>query len=149
MTPAPVSRPGPHGLLAYPVTRCSPRTPGVPGYAPCVPGYPNFASYAMYAHRLWTTLWMESGKPADNPARPVGNARVTAPRRPAVHSVLTGLAIAQHSRCARMPTGLAGQTAVIPGIHRPYDDYHFRYQRYLHTKAGCHGSPDHSVAVQP
>jgi hypothetical protein len=76
------------------------------------------------------------GKPADKPTRPVGNAVVKTPRHVAIHSTVSGRVRSPHSHCAWQPRGLPARMAVIPRIHRPYDDYHFRYERYVNTKAG-------------
>jgi hypothetical protein len=38
-----------------------------------------------YAHRLWTTLWMTLGNPAENPGQPGGNVPATKVRPIATH----------------------------------------------------------------
>jgi len=59
---------------------------------------------------------------------------VTTRRRPAAHSRTAGCTRAGHSRCARPHRLLAAQTPVVPGIHRPYDDYQFLYTDSSTTK---------------
>ena len=87
----------------------------------------KFAPHTMYAHRLWISLWMSLGHPEENRAHPGGNAAVTPGRTRAAHSPAGRSTRAGHSHCARPQPGLAGRIRVIPGIHRPYDDYQFCY----------------------
>ena len=96
----------------------------------------KFAPYAMYAHRLWITLWMSLGHPGENRAHPGGNAAVTPRRTPAAHSLADCSARAGHSHCARSQHGLPGRIRVIPGIHRPYDDYQSCNDKQIQTKVG-------------
>jgi hypothetical protein len=96
--------------------------------------YANFALRAMYAHRLWITLWISLGHPAENCSQPEGKAAVTAELRLAAHSRTARLSPVSHSRCARPRRPRAARTQVIPGIHRPYDDYQFRYARQIHMQ---------------
>ena len=100
-------------------------SPARSDYAECTCGYPNFAPHAMYAHRLWISLWTDEGHSEENPGRPGGNAGVTSARPAAAHRCTAGCTRAGHRRCARPRRSLAAQTPVIPGIHRPYDDYQF------------------------
>jgi hypothetical protein len=94
-------------------------------YVACAREYTNLALHAMYAHRLWITLGMPVVDPEENPSRPGGNAAVTSTGPRVVHTRPAGCARTDHSRCARPRRPLAARTAVIPGIHRPYDDYQF------------------------
>jgi hypothetical protein len=96
--------------------------------------YANFALRAMYAHRLWISLWISLGHPAENCSQPEGKAPVTEQRHPAAHSRTMPRSLVSHSRCARPQPPRAAQTRVIPGIHRPYDDYQFRYGRQIHMQ---------------
>jgi len=96
--------------------------------------YANFALSAMYAHRLWIKLWISLGHPAENCGQPEGKARVTEQLRPAAHSPTARRSTVSHSRCARPRRPRAAQTRVIPGIHRPYDDYQFRYARQINMQ---------------
>jgi hypothetical protein len=77
----------------------------------------------MHAHRLWKTLWMSVGYTEENRSQPEGNRVVAARHSPAAPS-LTGMwPNAGHMHCGRPRGYLPAQTPVIPGIHRPYDDY--------------------------
>lgn len=96
--------------------------------------YANFALSAMYAHRLWIKLWISLGHPAENCGQPGGKAPVTEQHRLAAHSRTVPRSLVSHSRCARPQRPRAAQTRVIPGIHRPYDDYQFRYARQIHMQ---------------
>ena len=91
--------------------------------------YANFALRAMYAHRLWINLWMSLGHPAENYSQPGGNTSVTGRDCRGAHSRSEGAGHVAHSACARPSPLRPAQTLVIPGIHRPYDDYDFSYGR--------------------
>jgi hypothetical protein len=121
-------------LLSAMHRRSTPK-PGL--YHPVCPvACAKFALHAMYAHRLWTKLWITLGQPEENSKRPEGNARVTSHRQLPAHSRARRSARVSHSPCAHPHRGLAGQTAVIPGIHRPYDDYQFCIRRQITIKVG-------------
>jgi hypothetical protein len=77
---------------------------------------------------------MTLGHPEENQSHPGGNAMVTSNRPPAAHRGRPGCTRAGHSRCARRHAALAAQTQVVPGIHRPYDDYVFLYTESSTTK---------------
>ncbi len=85
--------------------------------------YTNFALCAMYAHRLWIKLWISLGHPAENYSEPGGKAAVTELFRRPAHSATRRGTPVSHSCCARPRRSRPAQTLVIPGIHRPYDDY--------------------------
>jgi hypothetical protein len=66
---------------------------------------------------------MSLGYAEENRSQPEGNG-VVAPRRTSVTPSLTGRQTqADHIVCGRPHGHLPAQTPVIPGIHRPYDDY--------------------------
>ena len=92
--------------------------------------------HAMHAHRLWTKLWITLGHPEENYTCPEGNAVVKRRRASAAHSLAGRCARFSHSPCAQPPAALAGPIAVIPGIHRPYDDYQFCNARQIPIKVG-------------
>jgi len=102
----------------------------------------------MHAHRLWIRLWITLGHPEENSNRPGGNARVTPPGSSAAHSYPYRPIAAGHSQCAQPQRGLAARIVVIPGIHRPYDDYQFCNDKQIKTKVGtvpgraCDETPD-------
>jgi hypothetical protein len=106
--------------------------------APCHPVYPaayaNFALHTMHAHRLWIRLWITLGQPEENSNGPEGNAGVTPGGMFASHSHPGPSTTGNHSRCAHSRRGLAGRIDLIPGIHRPYDDYQSSNDRQIHTK---------------
>ena len=109
----------------------------------------NFALSAMYAHRLWIKLWISLGHPAENCSQPEGKAPVTGQRNTAAHSRTVPRSLVSHSRCARPRRPRAAQTRVIPGIHRPYDDYQFRYGRQIHMQvASAERRPDPVQALE-
>ena len=130
--------------------------PGVPVHAdhlrsvPLRPVYPRIPKLRVVRNvrtQVVDNLVDNVGKPADKPTRPVGNAVVKTPRHVAIHSAVSGRVRSPHSHCAWQPRGLPARTTVIPRIHRPYDDYHFGYERYVNTKAGRPAShPGHSGA---
>jgi hypothetical protein len=91
------------------------------------PRYPNFTLHAMYAHRLWIKLWMSLGHPAENRSQLGGNAPVTGQRPVPAHRPAARWTPAGHSACARPRRLSPARTPVIPGIHRPYDDYQSSY----------------------
>jgi len=93
----------------------------------CSPQYTNFALHAMYAHRLWIKLWMSLGHPAENRSQPGGNASVTGQRRGPAHRPAARYTPAGHSACVRPRRPSPARRPVIPGIHRPYDDYQSSY----------------------
>src|ERR1700719_48837 len=93
--------------------------------------YTNFALSAMHAHRLWINLWISLGHPAENHGRPGGKARVTEWGWSAAHKRAARSTRVRHSSCARPRRSPAAQTQVIPGIHRPYDDYPSSYGRQI------------------
>ena len=144
MQAAPIATPRTHARAAQPSERSTAinrRSKPLP--APSHSAYPaacaNFALHTMHAHRLWIKLWITLGQPEENSNGLEGNAGVTPSDMSAAHSRPGPSTTGSHSRCAHSQRALAGQMNLIPGIHRPYDDYHFRYQQYIHTKAG---SPD-------
>src|SRR5215469_12991644 len=94
------------------------------------------APHTMYAHRLWISMWMSLGHPEENHTHPGGNAAVTRWRTRAAHSLPDRCTRAGHSDCAQPQRGLAGRICVIPGIHRPYDDYQSCYERQIQTQVG-------------
>jgi hypothetical protein len=96
--------------------------------------YAKFALHTMYAHRLWIKLWITLGRPEENSNRPEGNAGVTARGMFASHSHPGPSTTGNHSRCAHSWPGLAGRIDLIPGVHRPYDDYQSSNERQIHTK---------------
>jgi hypothetical protein len=106
--------------------------------APFHPAYPaahaNFALHTMHAHRLWIKLWITLGQPEENSNGLEGNAGVTRWGRPAAHSHPGPSTTGSHRRCAHSRRGLAGRIEVIPGIHRPYDDYQSSNERQIYTK---------------
>ena len=105
-------------------------------YVACWARYANFAVYAMYAHRLWINLWISLGHPADNPSQPGGNAPVTQQWQTATHNLAVPHTHAGHSACARPQQPSPGRTAVIPSIHRPYDDYQSSYGSQINIQVG-------------
>jgi hypothetical protein len=109
----------------------------------------KFALHTMHAHRLWTKLWMALGHPEENSSRPEGNAGVTSSGTPTAHSHPCRSAAASHSPCAQPQGILAGQIVVIPGIHRPYDDYQSCYGRQIQIKVGKCSSSARRTAVPP
>jgi len=113
--------------------------------APCA----KFALRTMHAHRLWTKLWMTLGHPEENSNRPEGNAGVTSHGSTTAHSYPDRFTPANHSPCAQPQRTLAAQTVVIPGIHRPYDDYQFCNDRQIQIKAGSHPCRAWPAAVPP
>jgi hypothetical protein len=96
----------------------------------------KLAPHTMYAHRLWISMWMSLGHPEENQVHPGGNAVVTSRRTPSAHSLPGRRTRAGHSHCAQPQLGLAGRTRVIPGIHRPYDDYQSCYDTHIPTQVG-------------
>jgi hypothetical protein len=96
----------------------------------------KLAPHTMYAHRLWISMWMSLGHPEENHTHPGGNAVVTPRRTPSAHSLPGRRTQAGHSHCAQPQLGLAGRPRVIPGIHRPYDDYQSCYDRHIPTQVG-------------
>jgi hypothetical protein len=121
--------------------------------APLRPACPaadaKFALHTMHAHRLWTKLWMTLGHPEENSSRPEGNAGVTSCGTPTAHSRPDRSTAASHSPCAQRQRALAGQIVVIPGIHRPYDDYQFCNDRQVQIKVGKHPSRAWHTALPP
>jgi hypothetical protein len=113
-----------HSGRRYAGRRCAGRT----GH------HANFALSAMYAHRLWIKLWISLGHPAENCSQPEGKAPVTGQLHLAAHSPTARRSPVSHSRCARPRQPRAAQTQVIPGIHRAYDDYQFRYARQINMQ---------------
>ena len=109
----------------------------------------KFALHTMHAHRLWTNLWITLGHPEENSNRPGGNARVTSCGPPAAHSHPGRRTAPGHSPCAQPQRTLAGQIVVIPGIHRPYDDYQFSYDRQIQTKVGHRPSRAWPAVLRP
>jgi hypothetical protein len=107
-----------------------------PLHPACPAACAKFALHTMYAHRLWTKLWMALGHPEENSSRPEGNAGVTSCGTPTAHSHPGRSTAASHSPCARPQHALAGQIVVIPGIHRPYDDYQSCNDRQIQIKVG-------------
>jgi len=105
-------------------------------HPPCPVAYAKFALHAMYAHRLWTNLWITLGHPEENSNRPEGNAEVTSHSLTAAHSLAGRSTRVSHSPCARPHRALAGQIVVIPGFHRPYDDYQSCIGRQIQNKVG-------------
>ena len=96
-------------------------------YVACSSRYANFALHAMHAHRLWIKLWISLGHPAENRSHLVGKPPVTRRGRAAAHSRAARSTRADHRACARLRQPRPARTLVIPGIHRPYDDYQSRY----------------------
>jgi len=113
----------------------------------CPAAYAKFALLTMHAHRLWIKLWITLGHPEENFNRPEGNAGVTRSGTPAAHSRLGQSTAASHRPCAQPQRGLAGRILVIPGIHRPYDDYQSCNDRQIQTKVGRHPSRARSAAL--
>jgi hypothetical protein len=109
-----------------------PPHPGIRHIA-CADGYANFAPGTMQAHRLWIKLWMSLGHPEENPGQPGGNAVATGWRPATAHSPAAVRTRVGHSACARSQRLLPAWIPVIPGIHRPYDDYESSYARQLNT----------------
>ena len=107
-----------------------------PLHPACPAASAKFALHTMYAHRLWTKLWMALGHPEENSSRPEGNAGVKSCGTPTAHSHPGRSTAASHSPCARPQRPLAGQIVVIPGIHRPYDDYQSCNDRQIKIKVG-------------
>jgi len=118
----------------------------------------KYALLTMHAHRLWIRLWITLGHPEENSNRPGGNAGVTRRGTPTAHSHPYRSITSSHSRCAQPQRGLAGRIAVIPRIHRPYDDYQFCNGKQIQIKVGkrpsgaCRAAlppcgPDHSGTV--
>jgi hypothetical protein len=103
--------------------------------APFHPAYPaayaNFALHTMHAHRLWIKLWITLGQPEENSNGLEGNAGVTPWGMPSAHSHSGPSTTGGHNRCAHSQRGLPGRIEVIPGIHRPYDDYQFSNERQI------------------
>jgi hypothetical protein len=98
----------------------------------CPAAYANFAVHTMHAHRLWIKLWITLGQPEENSNGPEGNAGVTPWCMYASHSHPCPSTTGSHTRCAHSQPALAGRTKVIPGIHRPYDDYQSSNDRQTH-----------------
>jgi hypothetical protein len=90
----------------------------------------------MHAHRLWIKLWITLGHPEENSNRPEGNAGVTSFPAPTAHSHRGRSTAASHNHCAQSQRTLAGGIVVIPGIHRPYDDYQSCNDRQIQIKVG-------------
>jgi hypothetical protein len=139
MQAAPTPAPRTHASAAQVSTRLtaiSRRSKPLP--AACHPAYPaayaNLALHTMHAHRLWIKLWITLGQPEENFNRLEGNAGVTPRGMFASHSHPVPSTTGSHSRCAHSRRGLAGRIDVIPGIHRPYDDYQSSNDRQIHTK---------------
>jgi hypothetical protein len=108
----------------------------VPRHLAWPAAYAKVALLTMHAHRLWIKLWITLGHPEENSNRPEGNARVKPWRTPATHSHPGQSTTASHSQCAQSQRTLAGRIVVIPGIHRPYDDYQSCIDRQIHIKVG-------------
>jgi hypothetical protein len=119
-----------------------------PLHPACPAACAKFALHTMYAHRLWTKLWMALGHPEENSSRPGGNAGVTTRGTSPVHSHPRRSPAANHSRCAQPQHTLAGRIVVIPGIHRPYDDYQSCNDRQIQTKVGKRPSGAFRAAPQ-
>jgi hypothetical protein len=102
----------------------------------CPAACAKFTLHTMHAHRLWTNLWITLGHPEENSNRPEGNAGVTSSGTPTAHSRPDRSTAVSHNPCAQPQRGLPGQIVVIPGIHRPYDDYQFCYDRQIQIKVG-------------
>lgn len=111
--------------------------------------YANYAPRTMHAHRLWIKLWISLGQPEENCGQLVGNGAVAASHVRTAHSAADGRSRVGHSRCARPDAVLAGRTRVIPGIHRPYDDYQFCYGREIPTQVGQDRSATPALRVRP
>ena len=107
-----------------------------PSHPMCPSVYTKCAPHTMHAHRLWIKLWITLGHPEENFIRPEGNAGVTRWGTPATHSRPGRCAQASHRRCAQPQRALAGRIVIIPGIHRPYDDYHSCYCRQIQPQVG-------------
>jgi hypothetical protein len=113
------------------------RTPQpAPRHPVCPAVYTKCAPHTMHAHRLWIKLWITLGHPEENFIRPEGNAGVTRRGTPAAHSCPARCAHASHRRCAQPQRALAGRIIIIPGIHRPYDDYQICNGRQNQIKVG-------------
>jgi hypothetical protein len=126
-------RPGPVGSAGRAETR--------PEYAARPVRYTNFALCAMHAHRLWINLWISLGHPAENRGRPGGKAPVTEWVWSAAHKRAARSTRVRHSGCARPRPSRAAQTQVIPGIHRPYDDYSSSYGRQIKIQVATNEPP--------
>jgi len=115
------------------------------------PAYPaahaNFALHTMHAHRLWISLWITLGQPEENSNGLEGNAGVTPWGLSAPHSHPGPSTTGSHRHCALSRRGLAGRIVVIPGIHRPYDDYQFSIERQIHIKIGKRAAAARSASA--
>lgn len=109
-------------------------------HAMCTPVYAKCAPGTMYAHRLWIRLWTTLGHAEENRSQPGGNAVVKRSCLLAAHRPADSRTRAGHRHCARARGALAGRTLVIPGIHRPYDDYQFCNRRQIQVQAGMRRS---------
>ena len=129
------ARPSPENASVTAINRRSAPLP-----APLRPARPvacaKCALLTMHAHRLWIRLWITLGHPEENSNRPGGNARVTPRGTSAAHSLPCRSITASHSRCVQPQSTLAGRIVVIPGIHRPYDDYQSCNDKQIQTKVG-------------
>jgi hypothetical protein len=105
-----------------------------PGHEAYPAAHAKFALRTMHAHRLWIKLWITLGHPEENCNRPEGNARVTSAPRPEAHSHRSQSTATGHNPCAQSQRALAGRIVVIPGIHRPYDDYQSCNDRQIQIK---------------
>src|ERR1700722_6852969 len=104
------------------------------GHLAYASGHANFAPGTLQAHRLWIKLWIALGHPEENPGQPGGNAVVTGRLPTAAHSLAVVRTRVRHRACARPRRPRPARTPVIPGIHRPYDDYQSSYARQLNIQ---------------
>ena len=85
------------------------------------------------AHRLWKSLWMNSGQWPAGWGQP-GDIRLRVPgQRPSIHSPAPPADWLSTGPVARIPT-LTSPDATIPRIHRPYYGYFLSISRRLRTK---------------
>ena len=124
------------------------------GHLAYASGYANFAPGTMQAHRLWIKLWIALGHPEENPGRPGGNAGVTGWVPTAAHRLAAVRTRVEHRACARPRRPPPAPTPVIPGIHRPYDDYQSSYARQLNIQVASaddsgtrHGATRHGATT--
>jgi len=142
------ARPTPDIATVTAMNRRSTPLPAPP-HPECAAAYAKFALHTMHAHRLWIKVWITLGHPEENSIRPEGNAGVKAGGSAAAHSRPGPSTAAVHTGCGWPRRTLAGRIVVIPGIHRPYDDYQSCNDTHIHIKVGKRPRRACSVALPP